>query len=130
MKGSIQREGIDHPNGMSTLAAENLAELSGGYAGLAINAALAAALKDTEDRGHEDEKERKVVITIGFKKVTDDGDVRIGCKVKTSIPDYQTGDTVALLKSKRGGRVDAEFRPSNPERHDQPTILDAAEVGG
>jgi hypothetical protein len=97
-----------------------LADLSGGQAGVAINAAIAAAIRDTEDRG-SDKKARKVVIEIEFKKLGDEN-VTTAVRAKTAIPPYQTEQTVGNLRLKQGGGVELEFNPLNGENPDQRTF--------
>lgn len=102
------------------LTLDSLGELSSGQAGVAINAALAAAVRDTEDRG-SDKKARKVVIEIELKKLGDEN-VTATVRAKTAIPPYQTEQTVGNLRLKQGGGVEMEFNPLNGENPDQRTF--------
>lgn len=104
------------------LTLDSLGDLSSGQAGVAINAALAAAIRDTEDRG-SDKKARKVVIEIELKKLGDEN-VTATVRAKTTIPPYQTEQTVGNLRLKGGpgGGVELEFNPLNGENPDQRTF--------
>ena len=82
------------------LTLDSLGDLSSGQAGVAINAALAAAIRDTEDRG-SDKKARKVVIEIELKKLGDEN-VTATVRAKTTIPPYQTEQTVGNLRPNGG----------------------------
>lgn len=99
------------------LSLANLGELSNGVAGVVIDAALAAAVRDVEDRGLEDGKARKVTITVEMTKISDDA-VSVEVEAKTSLPAYRTDKTIGLL-GYEGKEPAIRFQPHVAERPDQ-----------
>lgn len=102
-----------------TLTIDTLGELSAGSAGAIINAALNAAVRDTEDRG-EDKKARKVVIEIEFKKASADS-VSMNVKAKTTLPPYATEPTIGEI-ALAGNKPQVRFSPASRTHPDQPAI--------
>jgi hypothetical protein len=104
------------------LALINLGELANGAAGAVIDAALQAAIRDTEDRGLEDGKPRKVTITISLTKI-DDETVTAEVEAKTSVPAYKPKKTVLNISYAGAGKVPALlFQPASADRADQETF--------
>jgi hypothetical protein len=98
------------------LTLATLGELAAGQAEVTINAALRAALRDTEDRG-ADGKPRKVTIEVELKKTGPDHVVAT-VKAKTNVPAYQTEPTIGQLQLDNGQALMA-FSPSAPDNPDQ-----------
>jgi hypothetical protein len=98
----------------------NLGDLSNGEAGVVINAALAAAVRDCEDRGLDDKKPRTVTITVSLEKISDDS-VSVEVQAKTSLPAYRTNKTIGTI-----GYDDKQpavrFQPLSADRPDQDTF--------
>lgn len=108
-------------DGLSFLTADILGDLDKGFARQAINAALCAAAHDTEIRGFDDGKARKVIITISLTKVTEDN-VRVDVNAEAKIPSFKMAGTMGQARPVGGGKYNFAFRPENTERHDQPTL--------
>ena len=104
------------------LQLNTLADLADGAAGVAIDAAIAAAVRDCEDRGGEDKKPRKVTVELEFKKVGEDY-VSATVRAKTSIPPYLTKPTIGKLKVD-GRTVHMVFNPNAANNPDQRTLDD------
>jgi len=107
------------------LSVENLADLSAGAAGLVINAAINAALRDTEDRG-ADKKARKVTIELEMKKIGDS--VAVAVKAKTGLPPYLTEPTIGTLEMD-GKKPVMKFNPDAPGNPDQQTLPNMERAG-
>ena len=107
-----------------SLTLASLGGLASGQAEGIINAALRAAIRDTEDRG-SDKKKRKVTIEVEFAKLGDEN-VTTSVRAKTTLPPYQTSDTVGNLKVD-GERVSVEFNPNSPDNPEQRTMADSDE---
>lgn len=108
-----------------SLSVDNLADLSGGAAGAVINAALRAALRDTEDRG-ADKKARKVTIELEMKKIGES--VAVTVKAKTGLPPYLTDTTIGSLEMD-GKQPVMRFNPDSPGNPDQQTLPDMERSG-
>ncbi len=107
------------------LTLRNLGDLDNGRAGLAVNSDIAQMMADLDNRG-DDEKVRKVVITIEAKKVTEGkSDIAIRVTSKPILPTKHTGITIAELVL-NGRAAEAHFRPDSPSRPDQPGMFDQA----
>lgn len=103
----------------SALTLDTLGELSAGQSQAIIDAALRAAIRDTEDRGG-DKKPRKVTIEIEFKKSGPDH-VSVNVTAKTSLPKYATDPTVAEIVMD-GNKPRVMFSPAAADNPDQPAI--------
>jgi len=103
-----------------SLTLGTLGQLAGGQAEATINAALRAALRDTEDRG-ADKKPRKVTIEVEFKKLGEDN-VSATVKAKTTVPPYLTDPTFAELRVGDAGQPEMVFSPHDPDNPDQAAI--------
>lgn len=103
------------------LALASLGDLSSGQAAAVINAAIKAAIRDTEDRG-SDKKKRKVTIELELAKVGES--VTAAIKAKTTLPPYQTEPTIGALKIGQNGDVGVEFNPHSPGNPDQQNFPD------
>lgn len=108
---------MSQPNTPLTL--ETVGQLSDGQSEAVINAAIAAAVRDTEDRG-DDGAARKVKIELTFKKAGKDH-VACTAKATTSIPPYQTKPTVGVLRL-NGSKAEMLFNPSDAERPEQQVL--------
>ena len=87
-----------------TLSLSTLGLLNNGSAEAVVNAALSAAVLDTEDRGagpRGDRKERQVNITVTFIGRAD-GNVEIGLQAGVKMPKYRVADTVADVRMRDG----------------------------
>lgn len=111
-----------------TLTIDNLGDLDGGAARQVINAALASAVYDLDDRGGEDEKPRKVVITISLDKL-DNGAITAQVEAIAKVPNYKTGTTICNLAVGPRNQRTLEFRGDSPNNPDQTTIDDHLHQG-
>lgn len=102
------------------LSLATLGELNNGVAGAVINAALLAAVRDTEDRGLEDKKPRKVTITVSIEKIAEES-VQVEVEAKTSLPAYRTDKTIGTLGFTGKDPV-VKFQPMSGARPDQETF--------
>lgn len=101
----------------TNLSIETIADLSEGEAAAVVNAAIKAAISDTEDRG-DDEKSRKVVITLEFVKMG--ASIGVTVDASTKIPAYRTKPTIGEIVV--DGRAAAMRFSPNSRRLDQPTL--------
>lgn len=107
------------------LRLETLHALDGGSAGVICNAALAAAVRDLDDRG-DDGKPRKVVITVTLQKL-DNGLAEIHVEAKAQVPVYRSATTHARAFVD-GNKTTLNFQATSPENPDQSTMeFDEAE---
>lgn len=100
------------------LKAETLHLLDQGAAGFAIDGAIATALRDLDNRG-DDEKPRKITIVLSLTKDRNVVDATV--EVKSSVPAYKTGRTIAQIEGS-GKVMGAFFSPDSPGNPNQPTI--------
>lgn len=101
----------------------SLAQLSDGYAGKAIDAALEQIVRDIQDRG-EDGIARKVTVCLTLKHVGA-GHVEIDTQVTTKVPAYRPPKTTAKLDARAGGLM---FNPDCTDNPDQRTFGDLGDV--
>ena len=94
----------------------SLGDLSAGQSRAVIDAAIRAAVRDTEDRG-SDKKKRKVTIELELGKVGES--VTATVRAKTTLPPYQTEPTVGALTPDGKGGFGVEFNPNAPGNPDQ-----------
>lgn len=100
----------------------NLGDLSSGQSRAVIDAAIRAAVRDTEDRG-SDKKKRKVTIVLEIGKVGDS--ITASVEAKTTLPPYRTEPTIgAITYSDNGTVAGVEFNPNSPGNPDQQDIPD------
>lgn len=102
------------------LTLATLGDLAGGQAEAIVNAALRAALNDTEDRG-ADKKARKVTIEVEMKKIGNDG-VAVSLKATPKLPSYATDSTVGEILIGDKGQAEMAFSPTVSDRADQPPL--------
>jgi hypothetical protein len=102
----------------ATLCLDNIGDLYGGAARKIIDTAIAAAVSDTDDRGH-DKKPR--IVTITLQMVKDDDQVLIDVTAVPKLPGYRTGVTAAKFGQK-AGEVVLVFQKHAPENADQETF--------
>jgi hypothetical protein len=117
---------------LETLNLDNLGELDSGQARGIVDAAIRSAIMDLEDRGGEDEKERKVTITLILEKIGDGIAATVEASVK--VPAYKTGKTVAKLTFDGSTPINGravpviKFRPGSPRNPDQKTFDDVEDA--
>lgn len=101
------------------LCLETLGALNNGAARLIVDAEIAKAITDLEDRGEEDKQPRKVTITLvlGMKEQMIVGRV----SAQAVLPARSTGGTLLNLAHKSGNPV-LVFQEHNAERPDQATF--------
>ena len=104
----------------ATINCDNIGNACEGARG-AINAAIQQAMTDIDDRG-DDEKPRKVVITLEFRKISG-RDVAISCEVGTATPKYRTPDTIGKILVE-GGKAKLLFNDLAFDDASQTTIDD------
>lgn len=102
------------------LSLETLGQLAAGQAQATVNAAISAAIRDTEDRG-SDNKPRKIIIEIVLLKLSDDA-ISAAVKAKTTVPPYVTAATIGELKPDERGRASMVFAPAAPHNPNQPNL--------
>ncbi|VTU01032.1 unnamed protein product [Gemmataceae bacterium] len=102
-----------------TLTLATVGQLAGGQAEAIINAALRAALRDTEDRG-ADKKPRKVTIELELRKLGES--ISATAKAKTTLPPYLTDPTIGELTMNDRGQPEMSFSPVAPENPHQPAV--------
>jgi len=105
---------------MTALTCDSLGELNHGLARGVIDAALRMAVADLNERGSEDDKVRKVIITVEMERMTDD-DIAVRVDVGTKLPAYRTDATICRLNYD-DGELGAKFEPESPKNPDQKTI--------
>lgn len=109
---------------MSTarLNSRNLADLGEGAAGAVIDAALEEALRDCDDRAHEDGKVRKVQITVELEKL-DNGQTKASVEAAAVLPKRRTPGTIGNLRlGKTSGKSEFQFQTLDKDDPDQRTI--------
>jgi hypothetical protein len=104
----------------ATLTLDTLGQLAAGQAEATINAALRAALRDTEDRG-ADKKARKVVIEIVLEKLSPDV-VKATVRAKSVLPPYVTDPTIGELQPGERGQPEMAFAPAAPSNPHQANL--------
>lgn len=104
----------------SELTLATLGQLAGGQAEATVNAALRAALRDTEDRGG-DKKPRKVTIEIVLEKLSEDA-LSATVRAKTTVPPYQTEPTIGSIVAGDRGAPAMAFAPNSPGNPNQPDL--------
>lgn len=97
-----------------------LGELDEGSARLIIDAAIREAVRDVEDRGN-DEKPRKVVITLTFKQM-ENGLVEAEVEAVARVPARRTASTIAAVKRKQGEAPSLVFQQYAADDPSQKTI--------
>lgn len=68
----------------------------------------------------EDEKPRKVTITVSIEKISDDT-MAVEVEAKTSLPAYRTNKTIGTI-AYDGKEPSVKFQPMSAERPDQETF--------
>ena len=105
------------------LTHDNIGELDNGNAGAIINKVLDAAVSDLDDRGGDDGKARKVVITLELWRLQE-GVIAADVQAKWSGPAYATNPTQAKLRQQGKGVVGAMFQVQSPENADQEPLFE------
>ena len=106
------------------LTLETMSGLSNGQVAAAVNAAMRAAIRDTEDRG-ADKKVRSVSIEVDFAKVSEDT-IAVAVKCKTKMPAYVTQPTFGNIVFD-GVEPKVEFNPHSADEPAQATLHDDPE---
>jgi hypothetical protein len=105
-----------------TLTCRTLGDLGEGAAALVIDAALNEAMRDVDDRGHEDGKVRKVQITVELEKL-DNGQVKASVEAAAMIPKRRTPSTFGNLRfGKTSETSEFHFQSLDRKDPDQRTI--------
>jgi len=102
------------------LTLATLGDLADGAARIIIDAAIRDAIADLEDRGQEDEKPRKAVITLTFSML-DNGMVDTKVEAVTKAPARRTPATIGNIRVE-GGKAKMIFSQYAPEDPHQRTI--------
>src|SRR4051794_9508025 len=113
----------------SSLNCDTLGNLDDGRARGIINAALARAVADADDRG-QDKKPREVNIKVTVSKVNGllAVEVQAGCK----LPSYRTDRTACKIvhkQTRKGTQPTLMFQDMAPDNPDQKTIDEEIENG-
>jgi hypothetical protein len=97
------------------ICCDTIGKLDGGAARAVIDAAIRDAVADLEDRGHEDEKPRKVEILLTLEML-DNGQVGARVEAAAKVPRRRIASTIGEIR--RDGRdmkvVFAEYAPDDP----------------
>lgn len=101
------------------LDAANLGEISEGYVGAAIDAALGKIYEDITDRG-TDGLSRTLKLELSFKLVGKD-QLEITSKIDSKLPAHKPARTIAKLNAPAGGFT---FSPETAHNPDQKTFAD------
>lgn len=102
------------------LRLETLHTLDNGSVGAIVNAAIRSAVTDIEDRGEQDGKQRKVVITLLLDRL-DNGIIAVGAEAKAVVPVYRSSSTLAKPRFE-GRQPILQFQAGSPENPDQATM--------
>jgi hypothetical protein len=97
---------------------ETISQLDGGAAGAIINAAIADAVRDIDDRG-EDGKPRIVEIRLNLTK-RPNGQVEVDVEAAAKAPRRRTASTVCNIRttpaSKDSSLLFQAYSPSDPDQ--------------
>lgn len=100
---------------------KTLGDLDGGYASGIIDARLAAAVADLDDRG-TDGKERTVVIKVVLTRM-DNGQVLMRLEADFKPPAMRTAATFGRIKRDQStGKTVLVFSQGAPDNPEQPTL--------
>lgn len=99
------------------LTLETIGDLDNGNAQAAINGALSEACRDLDERG-EDEKPRKVIVTVTMEKLDKGGPVKIDLDVQVKVPPYKTNTTIAetRIHKQKPQLVFQQHAPNDPNQ--------------
>lgn len=114
------------------LTCRTIGDLKGGAAERVIDETITQVVADLEDRGWEDKKPRKVVITIDMLKHTEEMTL-IDVIVKADMPPRKVPTTTATSKRRLVGGMpvdDLQFQSANPENPRQGTFPEMDVAGG
>ncbi|MBV8094923.1 MAG: hypothetical protein JO110_17180 [Acetobacteraceae bacterium] len=107
---------------------DRMGELDNGLVRAMVDAAIAEAVTDLEDRG-KDGKVREVDIKVKLK-LTDGGGVATKVACKAVLPPRASHTTFGDFRVRPGVGVQMTFQSNNPERPDQGTFMDAEDESG
>ena len=100
------------------LSLEQIRHLDGGASGAIIDAAIADAVRDIDDRG-EDGKPRTVEIRLNFIK-RPNGQVEVEVEAAAKVPRRRTASTCCNLKSNPTGTspilLFQQYSPADPDQ--------------
>lgn len=102
-----------------------LGDLDDGGAAVLINHKIADAVKDLEDRGAKDGKERQVIITIRMRKMDGGKNTAVGVDAVVKAPPFRINDTVTETRIGRGEQPVLVFQQFAPDDPQQRTIDEA-----
>lgn len=105
------------------LSLDTLGDLDGGAARAIIDAAIAEALRDLDDRG-DDEQARKVEILITVKQM-ENGLVDTHVEASAKVPRRRTASTIGKIKRDGKQQTRLLFQDLAPDDPDQRTIDEA-----
>lgn len=107
---------------LTELKLDAIGDLDEGAARLIINAALATAIHDLDDRG-ADGKPREVTISLKMVRLSEGKSDNVGITVEAAakLPKYSTPGTIGKIKSRNGVAMLA-FQESDATDPDQRTI--------
>lgn len=111
---------------LQALTCDTIGDLAGGVARALIDREIMKAVSDLEDRGEEDGKPRKVVISLemGFQG----GLVITQVAAEAKLPPRRTSNTAADLRRRREGSC-LLFQQHDPENPEQNTFPELDEAG-
>ncbi len=105
------------------LSLATIGKLSDWRAHKIINKALDLVAADLDDRGN-DEKPRKVTVTIEFVKDVNEDTVKMDVRAKATVPDYRTPTTLGKIKQGTDGAAKIVFQTDAADNPDQETMFD------
>lgn len=110
------------------LTCDSLGDLGNGTARAIVDAAIKAAVRDLDERGEEDGKERAVSITIRLQKKDDLTVATVDAAAK--LPPFRSFNTAARVKLGAAG-AHLLFQEHDAENPDQGTFteMDGGEAG-
>lgn len=110
-----------HP-GQVALSCDTIGDQDNGVARYLIDAEIAKAANDLDDRGEEDGKPRKVTIEIEMASVN--GLVVTTVSAQAKLPPRRTRNTAGEMRMAGKGQHAIIFQQNNADRPDQPTMYD------
>jgi len=109
------------------LTIDTLGDLDHGSARVVVNDAIAALMRDVDERG-KDEKERKLVIELTVKQLGE-GEVVMDIQAATKVPKYRTGLTIGSVRVAGKDKRTVQFQQFAADDPDQRTLDEAVDPG-
>jgi len=103
------------------LTLDSLGDLDDGAGRIAINGALAEAVKDLDERG-EDGKAREVTIKVTLEQMAKSRNITIDVQAAVKMPSYKINPTIAEIRVGQKGKKVAVFQQHAPDDPAQTTI--------